>query len=160
MTISDEDDIDPFVNVVVAVQDGYLPPPSTPSPDFPFFDRLNRALSLTGARHRSSKPELTVGKPIKGIWPSDQGTIKIPTKPKKAAPPQPETNGHGLTNGHGNLKRTFNGAADDSAPAKRPRQSSIDLEEISEVPFPELEKATSESADVIIIEDDGAIVID
>jgi len=155
LTISDEDDFDPFVNVVIAIQEGCVTPPPPPSPP-PAVDRLNQLIKKPNySRHDSAD-----SKPIRGIWPSDQGKIKIPTKPKKAAPLQPETNGHGHING----KRALNGAADNSMPAaKRPRQLSNNLEEVSEVTFSDPKKAKTEapqSADVVIVEDDGAIVID
>lgn len=154
MTISDEDDFDPFVNVVVAIQEEYIPPPSP----LPFLDRLNKLLTSTVPNPSESKS--LKSKPIKGTWFSDNGKIKIPTKAKKEAPPPSETNGHGLTNG----KRPLNGTADNSMPAaKRPRQATNDLEEVSEVVFSDAKKAKTEApppGEVVVVEDDGAIVID
>lgn len=107
-------------------------------------------------------------KPVKPTW-DPEDTLKIPTKPKKEAPPEPElgtngdmhVNGNGLSNEHG--KRVHNGTAADEEPlAKRPRRiNDNDLEEISIVDMAATKKVkTVPDDDVVIIDDGGAIVID
>ncbi|KAM7201182.1 ubiquitin-activating enzyme E1 3 [Naviculisporaceae sp. PSN 640] len=106
LTITDEDD-EPYVNIVVAIQEA-----KEPLPD----------------------------KPVKPTW-DPEDSIKIPTKPKKEAPPEPraETNGNGHSNSHG--KRIHNGTADDEEPSAKRRRANDDVEEISIVDMAAPKKA-------------------
>jgi ubiquitin-like 1-activating enzyme E1 B len=135
LTIADEDDEEPFVNVQLAIQEAYVIHVSY--------------MNLANLCH-SSEP--LPDKPIKGTW---EGPIAIPTKPKKTSEPEPETNGNGLTNG----KQSLEEAVDTSATGTAKRPHPDDQTEVSSAK----KTKTAPADDDVVILDDGAgglIVID
>ncbi|KAK3320610.1 hypothetical protein B0T19DRAFT_450808 [Cercophora scortea] len=146
LTVTDEDDDETYVNVVIAIQEAYAPP-----------------LLFTPILQTDTYPskEPSGDKPIKGV---DSEGLKIPMKPKKDTP-APETNGH--QNGVG--KRPHDSAPLETTLAKRPHPD--DSAEVTLAKKARIAAGASADDDVvligdgtqagaIVIEDDGAILID
>ena len=147
LTITDEEDDEPFVNVSVAIQATYV-------------HQIRRIISDRLTLYYSTKPLGDI--PIKSaVEDADENKIKIPTKPKKEV--APETNGHyAMTTNGTNISSTSNGvvAVEESKNAKRPHPD--DAAEIS--PAKRTKTAASAKDDDVVLVDDsaggGAIVID
>jgi len=135
LTIADEDDEEPFVNVQLAIQEAYV-----------------IHVSYMNLANLCPSSEPLHDKPIKGTW---DGPIAIPTKPKKASQPEPDTNGNGLTNG----KHLPEEAVDTSATGTAKRPHPDDLTEVSSA---KRAKTAPADDDVVILDDStgGLIVID
>lgn len=132
MTVTDEDDEDTFVNVIINVQEGFV------STVYHSMHGLTSARKFEGDK-----------KPIDAAFTENP---EIPRKPKKPEPPVPvEVNGNGQQNGKHALddeveivskgvKRTH--AEDDGQPLKKA-------------------KIADSAADVVVVEEaGGAIIID